>query len=122
MSDRIILTGMRFFGYHGAIPEENRLGQEFRVDVEMTAHLQAAGQSDDLEKTIDYSKVYTIAKEVAEGPAVKLIETVAERIAGRILESFPVQEVVVRVHKPSAPIPGIFDCVTVEIRRRRAQP
>ncbi len=119
MTDRIILTGMRFYGYHGVYPEESRLGQSFVVDVELYADLRAAGERDDIRSTIDYGRVYATVKEVLEGGPFKLIETVAERVAARVLAGFPVQEVVVRVHKPKAPIPGPIDCVTVEIRRRR---
>ncbi len=117
--DRIILTGMRFYGYHGVLPEETRLGQHFRIDVEMYADLQLAGTTDDLQATINYGEVYAVAKQVVEGPPFKLIEAVGEQVATRILKEFPVREVVVRVHKPGAPIPGPFDCVTVELHRRR---
>lgn len=119
MADRILLTGMRFFGYHGVFPEETRLGQSFIVDVEMEADLRQAGLNDDLGSTIHYGEVYTEVKTIVEGPPFKLIESVAERIAATILGRFPAHEVVVRVHKPCAPIPGPFDRVTVEVRRRR---
>jgi dihydroneopterin aldolase len=119
MADRIILTGMRFYGYHGVYPEETRLGQSFVVDVELHAHLQAAGRTDDLELTVDYGKVYETVKEIVEGHPYKLIEALAEKLASVILEGFPVDAVTVRVHKPKAPIPGPFDGVTVEIQRRR---
>ncbi|MGB9805063.1 dihydroneopterin aldolase, partial [Desulfofundulus sp.] len=32
--DRVILKGMEFYGYHGVLPEERRMGQRFIVDVE----------------------------------------------------------------------------------------
>lgn len=119
MADRIVLTGMRFYGYHGAFPEETRLGQAFVVDVELFADLRAAGQQDDLSLTVDYGRVYTAVKEIAEGRPFKLIEALAEHLAAHILEGFAVSEVVVRVHKPKAPIPGAFEDVMVELRRRR---
>ena len=37
--DRIILEGMEFYAYHGAMPEENRLGQRFVVDLILTLDL-----------------------------------------------------------------------------------
>jgi dihydroneopterin aldolase len=118
--DRIILAGMRFYGYHGVYPEEARLGQSFTVDVELYLDLRAAGQTDDLRKTVDYGKVYATVKRLVEGRPFKLIEALAEHVAAQVLEGFaPVAEVVVRVHKPNAPIPGPLDAVTVEIRRRR---
>ncbi|MDB4898135.1 MAG: dihydroneopterin aldolase [Firmicutes bacterium] len=117
--DRIILTGMRFYGYHGVMPEETRLGQPFTVDVELYADLRPAGLSDQIGKTIHYGYVYETVKAVVEGPAYKLIEAVAEQVAQQVLGDYPVLEVVVRVHKPKAPIAGTFDNITVEVRRRR---
>ena len=35
MTDRLVLSGMRFFAYHGVLPEERAQGQEFLVDVEL---------------------------------------------------------------------------------------
>ena len=55
MGDRILLNGMTFYGYHGVRPEEKELGQRFVVDVEMELDLRAAGTSDDLTDTVDYS-------------------------------------------------------------------
>lgn len=120
MSDRILLTGMQFYGYHGVFPEETRLGQPFLVDVEMYADLRQAGETDDLNATVHYGQVYEVVKEIVEGRPYKLIEAVAECAARKILAGFQaVTEVVVRVHKPKAPIPGTFAGVTVEVRRRR---
>jgi dihydroneopterin aldolase len=120
VADRIVLTGMRFYGYHGVFPEETRLGQPFVVDMELLADLREAGLQDDLTRTVDYGKVYTAVKEIVEGRPFQLIEALAERLAGHVLDHFPVTEVVVRVHKPKAPIPGSFEGVMVEIRRGRA--
>ena len=32
--DKIYLNGMKFYGYHGVFPEENKLGQRFYVDLD----------------------------------------------------------------------------------------
>jgi dihydroneopterin aldolase len=118
--DRIRLTGMRFYGYHGVFPEESRLGQIFLVDVDLETDLRPAGQRDDLTLTVDYGKVYGTVKEIVEGRPYQLIEAVAEQVAERVLAEYPlVQGITVRVHKPNAPIPGPVDGVTVEINRRR---
>lgn len=119
MSDRIILTGMRFYGYHGVLPEETKLGQTFLVDAELYTDLQPAGQSDDLDRTVNYALAFDVVKQVVEGQPYKLIEAVAEKTAAELLRQFPLTEVVIRVHKPRAPIAGAFENVTVEVRRRR---
>ena len=122
MLDRIVLTGMQFYGYHGVLPEEVRLGQSFLVDVELFGDFREAGQNDNLKKTVDYGKVWQEVKTIVEGQPYKLIESVAERVAMTVLETFPtVEEIIVRVHKPKAPIPGPLSMVSVEIHRGREQ-
>ena len=120
-ADRIVLSGFAFYGHHGARAEEKTLGQRFVVDVELWLDLQPAGQADDLAQTVDYSRVYRAVKQVLEGPTRDLLEAVAERTAGELLETFErLQAVVVRVHKPGAPIAGSqVGSVMVEVSRRR---
>lgn len=120
MGDRILLNGMTFYGYHGVRPEEKELGQRFVVDVEMEVDLRAAGASDDLADTVDYSRAYRVVREIVEGPGRNLLEAVAEETAGALLEAFPVQGVRVRVSKPHVSIRGaMLDGAAVEIYRRR---
>ena len=119
MSDRILLSGMRFFGYHGALPEERVRGQEFVVDVEVDADLGAAGRSDALDDTVDYRDLYEAARAVMTGEPRQLLEAVAEDIAGRVLALSRVNAVVVKVRKPRVQLPGPLDHSAVEIRRTR---
>lgn len=117
--DKLVLKGLKFYGYHGAIPEENTLGQMFIVDIDAWVSLKKAGLSDNLDDTISYVDIFrlallsiplrlyktsriqtiwwfmsnyiicSIAKEIVEGPPLNLLEAVAERIASRTLEKFP---------------------------------
>jgi dihydroneopterin aldolase len=112
---------MRFRGKHGVLEEELLAAQPFEVDVELWLDLGPAGRSDDLSQTVDYRAVFDIARETIEGPSCRLIEALAERIAGRVLalfEALELSEVVVRVRKPEVALPGELDCAAVEIRRR----
>ncbi|MDQ7843493.1 MAG: dihydroneopterin aldolase [Armatimonadota bacterium] len=119
MTDRITLAGMRFFAYHGVLPEERRRGQEFLVDVEMAVDLRAAGRSDDPAQTVDYRRAYEAAKAVLEGPPRQLLETLAEEIAERLLALDRVEAVTVRLRKPSVRLAGPVAFSAVEITRRR---
>lgn len=119
MSDRIALSGMRFFGYHGALAEERERGQEFVVDIDMLTDLRPAGLSDRLDDTVDYREAYAAARAVVEGPAKQLLEAVAEEIASRILALDRVEAVTVRLRKPAVKLPGPVDHSAVEITRRR---
>ncbi|OYD06333.1 dihydroneopterin aldolase [Paludifilum halophilum] len=119
--DHIFFNRMAFYAYHGAFAEENRLGQRFTVDLELGVDLAPAARTDDLNQTVDYGRVYETVKDEVETKTHALVETLAERIAAALLASFPaVEEVMVRVTKPDPPIPGYYDSVGVEIRRRRS--
>lgn len=118
--DKIILSGMVFYGYHGANPSEQSLGQRFVVDLEAEYDLRAAGTADALISTVNYSHLFRVVQGVIEGPSVKLLEALAERIAADILGRFPVQAVMVRVKKPEVPIKAsIMEYAAVQIYRRR---
>ena len=117
--DRIALEGMVFSGRHGVRPAERAEPQEFKVDVKVDADLAAPGSSDRVEDTVDYRQIYAIAKGVIEGESAKLIETLAQRIADRVLELPRVATVSVRVAKrPQSMRP--IDAAAVKIKRTRA--
>ncbi|WLR55069.1 dihydroneopterin aldolase [Mesobacillus subterraneus] len=118
--DKIHVNQMEFYGYHGVFPEETRLGQRFIVDLAVELDLSNAGKSDDLTESINYAELYMVCKDILEGQPFKLVESIAEKIAGTILERFPlVEECHVKVIKPDPPIPGHYKSVAVEITRSR---
>jgi len=80
--------------------------------------LRPAGCSDELSSTLDYAQAYTAVKEIMEGPPYKLLETVAEKIARRMLD-MGVDSAKVSVKKLSPPLPGALDFVAVEIERSK---
>ena len=121
-TDRVLIEGLTFFGYHGVRPEEQRLGQKFRVDLELTLDLARAAASDRVTETVNYEEVCRQVLEVGKGPRCNLVEALAERIAATLLKNFPVQEVLVRVRKTSPPFDGSLTAVGVEIRRRAPWP
>lgn len=117
--DKIILKQMSFYAYHGAFPEENKLGQRFMVDLELRLNLRRAGQTDQLEYSIDYGRVFQAVQHIVENEQFCLIETLAEKIADTLLTEFSVPEVLVRVTKPDPPIRGHYESVGVEMVRSK---
>jgi 7,8-dihydroneopterin aldolase/epimerase/oxygenase len=118
--DKIYVNRMEFYGYHGVFPEETRLGQRYAVDLSVSLDLKKAGETDELEHSVNYAELYQICKEIVEGKPYKLIEAVAETIAADILTRFAlISEVTIKVIKPDPPIPGHYNSVAVEITRRR---
>lgn len=118
--DKIIMKNLRFYGYHGVLPEEQEDGQNFIIDLEMYLGLHKAGSSDDIKDTVDYSRVYGIIKEITESNKFRLIEKLAESISGEIMSIYKeIEKISVTVKKPEAPIDGDFDWVGVQILRSR---
>jgi dihydroneopterin aldolase len=123
--DRIVLEDMVFHGRHGTLQAEHELGQPFVVSIELRLDLRPAGTSDDLTKTVDYSEVHRMARDIVEGLPVQLTETLAERIAAATLDGYPaVKAVKVKVAKPHVRLDDtVLAGSAVEIlRRREAEP
>lgn len=119
LGDKIILRDIEFYGYHGLYGEEKRLGGRYSVDVEIFCDLSRAGRSDKVCDTIDYGSVCRLILETANKKRFNLLEGLAEAMARKILECFPVEEVVVRVKKLRPPVGVILRYAAVEVRRRR---
>lgn len=118
--DKIYLNGLSFYGYHGAIKEENVLGQRFLVDLELLLNLKKAGETDELDYSIHYGEVFELTKGIVEGECYALIEAVAEKIATELLAQYPLLDACqVKVIKPDPPIAGYYHSVAVEIYRER---
>jgi dihydroneopterin aldolase len=116
---------MVFHGHHGTLQAEHELGQPFVVSIELRLDLRPAGTSDNLTKTVDYGEVHRLARDIVEGPPVRLVETLAERIAAGTLEVHPeVEAVKVKVAKPHVRLDDtVLAGSAVEIvRRREAEP
>lgn len=118
--DKICLKGMAFYGRHGVMAEEHQLGQRFFIDAELYLPLAEAGETDRLADTVNYGEVYALIRRIAEGERYALIEKLAGEIGRRVLAAFPkVERISVTVHKPSAPVPGIFDDLSVTVETAR---
>ncbi|ODN71353.1 dihydroneopterin aldolase [Methylobrevis pamukkalensis] len=120
MTDRIFLTRLAVFGHHGLLPEEAVLGQRFYISVEVRMDLSPAGRGDDFASTVSYADLAAIAHDIATARRFEMIEALAEAIAAECLGRFAaIDSMVVRVEKPSAPVPYALDSVAVEIERFR---
>ena len=118
--DKIFLNQVEFFAYHGVLEQEKTLGQKFIIDLEVQLDLKEAGQTDDVNKTINYVGLYDIVKQTAQLERYDLLEAIVENIASRLLEKYKtIQNVRVKIFKPSAPIAGILAGTAVEIERSR---
>jgi dihydroneopterin aldolase len=117
--DKIFLHRMVFYGYHGLLAEEKQVGQRFEVDLEVKLDLKPAGDTDNIELTVDYGQLFATVQRVMELERYNLLEKAAEEIARLVLNDYPVGEVMVRIRKPGVPIKGVLDYAGVQIERVR---
>lgn len=119
-SDRITITGIEVFAYHGVHQFERDYGQKFVVDLTIGASLQAAGESDALDQTIDYGQMARLVVNIVKTEPVNLLETLAERICAAVLAHPLADSVEVTVHKPEAPLDLPFSDVSVTLVRQKS--
>ena len=115
----IQLKNMQFYGFHGVDESEKHLGGRFVVDVEMQLSLAKACNSDELNDTVNYEKIYKTVNDCVSKDKFYLIEALANSIAKDILINYPINSILVRVRKPHAPVKGVLDTVEVELKRTK---
>jgi dihydroneopterin aldolase/2-amino-4-hydroxy-6-hydroxymethyldihydropteridine diphosphokinase len=119
-TDRIEVRGLRVRGHHGALDAERRDGQDFLIDAVLAVDTRPAAAADDLSLTVDYAGLSERLAAIVAGEPVRLIETLAERLARACLAEPAVRQARITVHKPDAPMGRPFGDISVTICRERA--
>lgn len=115
--DVITLRGLHVEAAHGVFDFEHDAPQPFIVDCALWVDTSASSSSDDIADTVSYALVADEITSIVSGPSVKLIETLGNAIARRLLRLAHVLGVEVTVHKPQAPLEQPFVDVSVTVRR-----
>ena len=111
----IEVNDIKLYAFHGCLEEEEKIGQEYIIDVWINTDLKKASEKDDLSGTIDYCEVFDIVKKEMAIRS-KLIETVGLRIAKGIKAHWEsAEKVIVKVRKPRPPIHGDVGEVSVSV-------
>ena len=119
MKDQIILKNIRVYAYHGCLPEETKIGSDYRVDLKVEADLSQSAKSDNLKDTVDYVRLNAIVKREMS-IASKLLEHVVKRINDAILKEInTVNKVETKVSKLNPPIMGDVEAVSVKMTKLR---
>ena len=83
----IRLEGMKFYAYHGVLPQENLVGANYYIDLKLKTDFSRAAETDELEDTISYADIHA-AVQVEMNISSKLLEYVCQRIARRLFQDF----------------------------------
>lgn len=115
MSSKIYLRNVRFHAFHGVLPQEGIVGNDYLVNLVLDYDFSSAMQTDELQGTLNYAEVY---QKVREEMAVssKLLEHVAGRIAHRLFSYFPeIQKLQLSITKVNPPMGADSDGAGVEV-------
>ena len=117
--DIIKIKNLEVFSNHGVLKEENVLGQKFLISADIYLDTREAGTTDDLNKSVNYSEICHLVKNIMESNTFKLIETAAEKLATAILLEYNlIKKIVLEVKKPWAPILLPLEYVSVTVERK----
>jgi 7,8-dihydroneopterin aldolase/epimerase/oxygenase len=111
----VSIHNMRVYAYHGCLPEEEKVGTEYRIDMDIHIDFLQAAKDDDLSKTADYVEVAQI---IHQEMAIrsKLIETVAQRIINRTRALYPASKNIrITLYKINPPAQANLESVSVTL-------
>ncbi|WP_258105185.1 dihydroneopterin aldolase [Marinoscillum sp. MHG1-6] len=112
---KVSLEGMEFYARHGYYEEERIIGNKYSVDVTIEVDFSEAAETDHLEGTVNYEKVYEIVAGVMAVDAL-LLEHLAGKIIKDLKAHFPrIKSTTVKVSKYNPPIKGLCQRAVVEM-------
>ena len=118
--DKIHITGLELYAYHGVNPEEKRDGQTFILDITLHADLTKPRRTDDLNDTINYASVRKTVQRAFTSESYDLIERAAQVVCEANLTEHPkVEKVHLLLKKPEAPMNAKFAYVAIETELTR---
>lgn len=114
-SSYVLLENLRFHAFHGVLPQERTVGNDYLVSLKIKYDISSALTSDDVDDTINYAEVYRLVSQEMSVPSA-LVERVAGRIGDRIFRKFPkVEEIFLKVLKCNPPMGADCDGAGVEV-------
>ena len=111
----IKMEGMKFYAFHGVLPQENQVGAYFYIDLKLKTNFIHAAETDELEGTISYADVHAIVKDEMAIPS-KLLEHVCHRIAKSLFQHFPaIESIDICLNKENPPMGACAKSIGVEV-------
>ena len=111
----IHLNGLKLYAYHGVLPQENRVGAEYTLNLRLKTDFSHAAENDCLEGTVNYAEVHQVIKNEMAVPS-KLLEHVSGRIIQKLFDQFPcIEEIELRLSKRNPPMGADIESAGIEL-------
>lgn len=99
--DKIHIEGLEVFALIGVYDWEREHHQRLIIDVELSADLSIAAQTDDVNNTLNYALIARGISDFAANSEYKLIEALASNMVDWLLQAFPrLKTVRLKLSKP----------------------
>ena len=99
----IYITDLRFHAFHGVMPQERLVGNDYSIDIKIGYNVSDAMISDEVDDTLNYAEVYQIVDQEMGVPS-KLVERVAYRICDRLFRKYAsISSIDIRLTKLNPP-------------------
>lgn len=114
-SSYILLENVKFYAFHGVLPQERKVGNDYQVSLRIGYDISRAMVSDDVNDTLNYAEVYQLLSQEMSVPSA-LLERVAGRIGDRLFRKFPaIQSVDLTIIKVNPPMEADSEGAGVEV-------
>jgi 7,8-dihydroneopterin aldolase/epimerase/oxygenase len=116
---KILVENIKIYAFHGCLKEENIIGSDYLIDIEIDLDYSKASLNDDLNYTVNYAE---LNKLIHREMAIKscLLENAAHRIIEATLSEFPVVEKVwIKLSKVNPPMGGDVEKVSIILTKER---
>lgn len=100
--DIVFIRDLRIATVVGIYAWERKVRQTVAIDLDMGTDIRKAAASDKIDDALDYKAVAKRVTAYVESQSFELVETLAERVAERVLTEFPVPWLRLTLSKPGA--------------------
>jgi dihydroneopterin aldolase len=97
--DQIHVEQLEIFARVGVTESEQASPQRLTLTISVWPDKSFGNLEDDITQTANYSAVCAAARDFAREQSVKLIETMADRLASHLLQNFPIRKIQVEIRK-----------------------
>ena len=110
-----VIKDLTFFGYHGIDPKEIKNGQSFSISITYSKKINNnLIYNDNIDHVIDYKQIINKINEVFNNKRYNLLEALANDIHEKLLFSFDIDKLKVKVMKKKPPVSFEVNSISVE--------
>ena len=112
--DTVFIRDLSMDAVIGVFGWERQVHQKITINLEMATDISKAADTDDLEYTLDYKAISQRIRTLVDENQPKLVETLIELIASKIMTEFNIPWLCISIAKPGAVRGSAAVGVTIE--------